>query len=128
MLEIKCPKCEAIIKNLVSDYLQWRSDTRKCPHCGTRLEISNSIFCFGLCGLIFGVVIGSSHYWDFGNEWLRLVIAVLICWAVMPVIIRIIGRWHVLSDEQKISRVVPVSILALAIVFGITYCVIRTIF
>lgn len=132
MFEVKCPECKVNIKGLVRDYIQWRSDRRICPHCGVRLEISNAIFCFGLCGLIFGALVGSSHYWGLGNEWLRLVTAVLICWAVMPIIVRTVGRWHVLADRQKstvgirkLSRLVPVSLSALAIVFGITYCVVR---
>ena len=128
MFEIKCLECKANIKGLLRDYLQWRSDRRKCPHCGVQLEISNAIFCFGLCGLIFGIIVGSSHYWAFGNEWHRLVIAVLICWMVLPIIVRAFGRWRALPSEQqaeagirKWTRLIPVSILALAIAFGITY-------
>ena len=135
MFEIKCPKCQANIKNLSRDFLQWRSDRRKCPHCGVRLEILNVFFCFGLCGLIFGVIVGSSHYWAFGNEWLRLAIAVLICWMFLPIIVRAVGRWHILADRQKnagairkLSRLVPVSVIVLAITFGITYCVVRLTF
>ncbi|OHB58514.1 MAG: hypothetical protein A2173_07450 [Planctomycetes bacterium RBG_13_44_8b] len=119
----------------MSDYLQWRSDRRICPHCGVKLEISNPIACFGLCGLIFGVLIGSSHYWGFGNEWLRLVTAVLISWMVLPIIIRKIGRSQVLSSKQKSptktqkwSRFVPASLLALAFAFTITYCFVHIIF
>jgi len=135
MFEIKCPNCEANIKGLVRDYLQWRSDRRKCPSCGAQLEISNAIFCFGLCGLVFGFVVGSSYYWSFGNEWIALVIAILICWIVLPVIVRAIGRWQVLASKQggsvkkrSWSQIVPVSISALAIAFGITYCVVRLTF
>jgi len=132
MLEIQCPECEVKIKGLLRDYLQWRSDRRICPHCGAQLEISNAIFCFGLCGLIFGALVGSSHYWGLGNEWLSLVTAVLICWMVLPIIVRAVGRWQVLSSEQggsikkrNWSRIVLVSLSALAIAFGITYCVVR---
>ncbi len=136
MFEIKCPECKTNTKGLIRDYLQWRSDRRKCLHCGAQLEISNAVLCFGLCGLIFGIIVGSSHYWAFCNacppfvwrEWLRLVIAVLICWMVLPIVVRAVGRWRVLSSEQKagagirkLSRLVPVSILALAIAFGIIY-------
>jgi len=135
MLEIKCPECKANIKGIMSDYLQWRSDRRICPHCGVQLEISNPIFCFGLCGLIFGVLVGSSYHWGFGNEWFRLVIAVLICWIVLPIIVRAVGRWQVLSSEQinankiqKWSRFIPASLLALAIAFTITYCSVHIIF
>jgi hypothetical protein len=131
MFEIKCPECKANIKGITSDYLQWRSDRRICPHCGVQLEISNAIYCFGLCGLIFGIIIGSSHYWDFGNEWLRLIVAVLICWMVLPIIVRVNGSWRAVASEQnttagirKWTRLIPVSILALAIAFGITYCII----
>jgi len=131
MFEIKCPKCKTNIKGLIHDYLQWRSDRRICPRCGVQLEVSNPIFCFGLCGLIFGIIIGSSHYWAFGNKWLRLAIAVLICWMVFPIIVRANGSWRAVAGEQKAgavirkwSRFVPVSILALAIVFAITYCIV----
>jgi phage shock protein PspC (stress-responsive transcriptional regulator) len=131
MFEIKCPECKANTKGLLRDYLQWRSDKRKCPSCGAQLEISNAILCFGLCGLIFGVLIGSSHYWDFGNGWIRLVTAILICWIILPIIVRTIGRWNVLPCEQKnatgmrkLLRLVPISLLSLAIVFGITYCIV----
>jgi hypothetical protein len=143
MLEIKCPKCRANIKGLMWDYVQWRSDRRKCPHCGAQLEISNAILCFGLSGLIFGIVIGGSHHLSFGNacppfvwrEWLRLIIAVLVCWIVLPIIVRVVGRWHILAEGQKstvgirkMSHLVPVSTLVLAIVFAITYCIIRITF
>jgi len=135
MFEIKCPECKVSTKGLLRDYVQWRSDRRICPRCGVQLEISNAIFCFGLCGLIFGILVGSSHYWGFGNQWLRLVTAVLICWMVLPVIVRVVGRWQVLSSEQGGSikkrswlRIVPVSLSALAIVFGITYCVVHLAF
>jgi hypothetical protein len=135
MFEIKCPECKVNIKSILPDYVQWRSDRRKCPSCGVRLEVSNPILCFGLCGLIFGIIIGSSHYWAFGNKWLRLVIAVLICWLVLPIVVRANGSWRAVASEQKAgagiqkwSRFVPVSILALAIVFGITYCIVRITF
>jgi len=139
MLEIKCPNCEAKTKGLVRDYLQWRSDRRICPNCGVQLEISNPILCFGLCGLVFGFVVGSSYYWSFGNacppffwrKWLSLVMAILICWIVLPVIVRAIGRWQVLASGQKSivwSRVIAVSLSALAIAFGITYCIVRLTF
>jgi len=143
MFEIKCPECKVNSKGLLRDYVQWRSDRQICPRCGAQLEISNAILCFGLCGLIFGIIVGSSHYWAFGNacppfvwrEWLRLVIAVLICWMVLPIVVRAVGRWRVVSSEQKAaagiqkwSRFVPLSILALAIVFGITYCIVRITF
>jgi len=135
MFKIKCPECKANIKDLVRDYLQWRSDRRICPHCGVQLHISNTIFCFGLCGLIFGILVGSSHYWGLGNKWLSLVTAVLICWMVLPVIVRAVGRWHVLPSEQgdlikerNWAQIVPVSLSALAIAFGITYCVVRLTF
>jgi len=135
MFEIKCPKCGANIKSILRDYVQWRSDRRKCPRCGAQLEISNAILCFGLCGLIFGIIIGGSHHLSFGNEWLRLAIAVLVCWMVLPIIVRAVGRWHILPEGQKStvgirkwSRLVPVSILVLAIAFGITYCVVRIAF
>jgi phage FluMu protein Com len=128
MFEIKCPECKTNIKGLLREYFQWRSDRQKCPHCGAQLEVSNPILCFGLCGLIFGILIGSSHHWGFGNEWLRLVIAVLACWIVLPIIVRAGGRWHILVDRpksavgiRKLSWLVPVSLLVLAIVFGITY-------
>ncbi len=72
---------------------------------------------------------------SFGNEWLRLAIAVLVCWMVLPIIVRAVGRWHILPEGQKStvgirkwSRLVPVSILVLAIAFGITYCVVRIAF
>jgi hypothetical protein len=131
MFEIKCSKCKLNTKGLLWDYLQWRSDRRICPRCGIQLEISNPILCFGLCGLIFGIIIGSSHYWDFGNEWLRLAVAVLTCWMVLPIIVRVNGIWRAVASEQKTAagirkwtRFVPVSLLALAIAFGITYCII----
>jgi phage shock protein PspC (stress-responsive transcriptional regulator) len=123
MFEIKCPECEANTKGLLRDYLQWRSDRRKCLHCGVQLEISNAIFClpavlsgqagFGLCGLIFGVLVGSSHYWGFGNEWLRLVIAVLICWMVLPTIVQAGGQKSTIGIRNW-SQVVPTGPVKLA--------------
>jgi len=135
MFEIECPECKAKTGDIVRDYLQWRSDRRKCPFCAVQLETSNAIFCFGLCGLIFGALVGSSHYWGFGKEWLRLVTVVLICWAIMPIIVRAVTRWRAVPSEQgslekmgSCARVVPVSLSALAIAFGITYCVVRIAF
>lgn len=137
MFEIKCPECKANIKGLLRDYLKWRSDRRKCPHCGVQLHISNVIFCFGLCGLIFGVVIGSLYYLVFDRKWIRLLIAIalLICWIVLPIIVRTTGRWQASSIEQtgsskikKWTRFIPVSLLALAIAFTITYFVVHIIF
>jgi len=131
MLEIKCPNCDAKIKGMVRDYLQWRSDRRIRPHCGVELEISDATLCFSLSGLVFGFVVGSSYYWSFGNKLLSLVAAPLICWIVLPIVVRAIGRRHDLTGGQKgaiWSRVVPVSLSALAIAFGITYYVVRLIF
>jgi len=69
------------------------------------------------------------------DEHKGLVTAVLICWAIMPIAARTVGRWHIWADRQKnavvirnLSLLVPVSILVLAIVFGITYCVVRFVF
>ena len=95
MLEIECPKCEVKIGGLAGDYIQWRSDRRKCPHCGAGLEISNGFVCFGLCGLIFGAVLVSSHLWGLELRWLRLAMVVVVCWAILPIIVRLVGRWRV---------------------------------
>ncbi|UCE98863.1 MAG: hypothetical protein JSV82_06655 [Planctomycetota bacterium] len=97
MFEIECPKCEVKIGRLAGDYIQWRSDRRRCPHCGAGIEISNGFVCFGLCGLIFGAVLASSHLWGFRLLWLRLAIVVVVCWAILPVIVRVVGRWRVAS-------------------------------
>jgi len=95
MLEIECPKCEGRIGGLAGDYMRWRSDRRKCPHCGAGLEISNGFVCFGLCGLIFGAVLVISHLWGFEWLWLRLATVVVLCWALLPIIVRLVGRWRI---------------------------------
>ena len=128
MFEIKCPKCRVDIKGMAGDYIRWRSDRRECPACKGQLVISNSVVCFGLCGFLLGVLIGSSNFWVFGNEWGRIVTMVFICWAIMPVIVRIVGRWRVLPEDYSDSagmkwwaNVAYISGWVVAIALGITY-------
>lgn len=127
MFKIKCPKCQVGIKGMARDYIQWRSDRRECPCCKTQLVISNGAVCFGLCGFLFGVLIGGSNFWVFGNEWVRLATVILICWAIMPIIVRIVGRWRVLpgdcADSAGVrwwSNVAYISGWVIAIALGIT--------
>lgn len=103
MLEIKCPGCEGEIGGLAGDYMRWRSDRRRCPNCGAGLEISNGFVCFGLCGLIFGAVLVSSHLWGLGWLWLRLATVVVLCWALLPVIVRLVGRWRIAHSGSEAS-------------------------
>jgi hypothetical protein len=102
MLEIRCPRCEAQISGLLCDYIRWRSDRRKCPSCGVGLEISNGLVCFGLCGLIFAItfiLVGSlfvsAMNLGIGKIWVGLVVAMVLCWGLMPIIVRLLGRWRV---------------------------------
>ena len=95
MFEIKCPKCDGEIGGLARDYIRWRSDRRRCPNCGSGLEISNGFVCFGVCGLIFGAVLVSSHLWGIEGLWVRLAIVVAICWGILPIIVRAVGRWRI---------------------------------
>jgi len=128
MFVIKCPKCEESIKDLAADYVQWRSDRRKCPSCGARLALSNPFLCYGLCSVIFAVLLVSLSYWNFGSIWLRMVIVVLLCWVFIPIVIRIFGRWQVLpygvGESMKLQRwtmVVYISGLFLAIAVFVTF-------
>jgi phage shock protein PspC (stress-responsive transcriptional regulator) len=127
MLEVKCPKCEAKTGGLAGDYIQWRSDRRKCPYCGVELEISNGIFCFGFCGLIFGVLLALSNIWGFEHVWLRLVVLVLLCWAIMPIVVRVFGRWRVItgvgrasSEARKWAGVAHISRWVFSVAFIVT--------
>ncbi len=102
MLEIRCPRCERQIGGLLRDYVRLRSDRRKCPGCGVELEISNGFVCFGLCGLVFaiafvlmGPLFVSATDLDTGRIWVGLIVAMLLCWGLMPVIVRTLGRWRV---------------------------------
>jgi len=127
MLEVKCPKCEAKTGGLAGDYIQWRSDRRRCPNCGAELEISNGIFCFGFCALIFGLLLVLSSMWGFEHVWLRLVVLVLLCWAIMPIVVRIFGRWRVISGvggafskARKWAGVAHISRWVFSVAFVVT--------
>ena len=134
MLEIKCPKCQVLIGGWLADYIQWRSDRRKCPNCGALLEISNGIICFGLCGLIFGALFASSNYWPFARA-MSLVLVVVLCWTIMPIIVRTLGRWRVSTSGTAVSMkarkwsgvvhisgwVFAIAVIATFVIFGLQY-------
>ena len=134
MLEIKCPKCQAPVGGWRGDYIQWRSDRRRCPNCGALLEISNGIICFGLCGIIFGALFASSNYWPFARP-ISLVLVVVLCWAIMPIIVRALGRWRVSTSGTSVSMkarkwsgvahisgwIFAVAVIATFVIFGLQY-------
>jgi hypothetical protein len=134
MLEIKCPKCQALVGGGLGDYIRWRSDRRTCPNCGAELEISNGLICFGLCGLVFGALFASSNYWPFARA-ISLVLVVVLCWAIIPIIVRALGRWRVSTSGTAVSMkarkwsgvahisgwVFAVAVLATFVIFGLQY-------
>ena len=134
MLEIKCPKCQALFGGWLADYIQWRSDRRKCPNCGAQLEISNGLICFGLCGLMFAALFASSNYWPCARP-ISLVLVVVLCWAIIPIIVRVLGRWRVSTTGTLLSMkarrwsgvahisgwVFAVAVLATFVIFGLQY-------
>ncbi len=108
MLEIRCPRCEARMGGLLRDCLQWRSDRRKCPNCGAEFEISNGFVCFGLCSLIFTsmfvtFLLASATYLGIGGAWAGGLTAIVLCWALMPIIVRVLGRWRISSEGSAAS-------------------------
>lgn len=108
MLEIGCPKCEVRMGGLLRDYLQWRSDRRKCPSCGAELEISNGFVCFGLCSLIsasafVAFLLVSATYLGIGGVWAGGLTAIVLCWGLMPIIVRVFGRWRISSGGSVAS-------------------------
>lgn len=101
MFGIECPRCRDKIGGLAGDYIRWRSDRRKCSYCGSGLEISNGFVCFGVCGLMFGAVLASSHLWGIERLWLRLTIVVAVCWGILPIIVRAVGRWRIAPFDSE---------------------------
>ena len=95
MFRIKCPKCGFRIGGFLADYVSWRSDQRKCPSCGTGLKLKflSRLLCYLILAAIFVVVLVTLMSREVFLWQLRLVLAFLIFWAVMPVVFRALGRW-----------------------------------
>lgn len=135
MLEIRCPKCDGEIKGLAGDYISWRSDRRRCPSCGTELALSNSFICYGLCALIFGGLFTGLmlRFAGRGLMWLGLIGVIIVLWLMLPVVVRLLGRWHVVDDAisyrvkrwsmvVKVSRIVLFAAVAVTFIsFGLQY-------
>jgi hypothetical protein len=127
MFEIRCPNCNQEDKEIAADYLRWRSDRRVCPYCKAELVISNGLVCFGVCGFVFGVLIGVSVFWDLQISLTGAVLIVLVCWAILPIFVRAAGRWGIASvgreesvGVQRRSGLVHTSWWVAAISIGIT--------
>jgi len=95
MFKIKCPKCGFRIGGFLADYVSWRSDQRKCPNCGTGLKLKflSRLLCYLILAAISVVVLvvlmsRGVFLWQ-----LRLVLAFLAFWVVIPVVFRALGRW-----------------------------------
>lgn len=118
MVGNRCPQCKTniSIRWWPGNFRQWRSGKQKCPSCGAWFELSNPLLFGGFCGVLFAGLIVSSRHWGFDNEWLRLVTVVLLGWAITPIILRLVGRWHLLTNGlkesirvQRWSRVISIS-------------------
>ena len=129
MLEIRCPKCDGGIKGLAGDYISWRSDRRRCPKCGSELSLSNSFICYGLCALIFGGLFTGLmlKFAGRGLMWLGLIGAIVVLWLILPVVVRLLGRWRTVDGMVfkqargwlmvvKVSRIVLLAAVAVAFV------------
>ena len=129
MLEIRCPKCDGDIEGFAGDYISWRSDRRRCPKCGTELALSNSFICYGLCALIFGGLFTGLmlNFAGRGLMWFGLGGAIVILWVILPVVVRLLGRWRTVDDARvdkasgwlmvvKVSRIVLLAAVAVAFV------------
>ena len=102
MLSIKCPKCQGKVTRKIKK-IPWCSNIWICKNCGVMLKCTNKIVLGGLSGLIAGSLIISSHYWSFGTMWLRYIIVVLICWSLWPLIVRLLGCWHIVTKTVKFN-------------------------
>ena len=102
MFRIKCPKCGFRIGGFWADYVSWRSDQRKCPNCGTgmKLKFLSRLLCYLILVAIFVVVLAVLMSRGVFLWQLRLVLAFLVLWAVMPVVFRALGRWKSFEPRQ----------------------------
>jgi hypothetical protein len=102
MFKIKCPKCGFRIGGFLADYVSWRSDQRKCPSCGTGLKLKflSRLLCYLILAAIFVVVLAVLMNWGVFLWQLRLVLAFLVFWAVIPVVFRALGRWKTFELRQ----------------------------
>lgn len=129
MVGNRCPQCKTniSIRWWPGNFRQWRSGKQKCPSCGAWFELSNPLLFGGFCGALGAGLIASSRHWNFDNEWLRMVTVVFLCWAIMSVTLRLVGRWRVLADGlkesirvQRWSRVISISSSVSVIIIIIT--------
>lgn len=140
MLEIRCPGCEAQTGGLLRDYVRWRSDRRKCPSCGAELEISNGLVCFGVCSLasacafVAFLLVGAACL-GVGGIGAGSLVAIVFCWALMPIVVRGLGRWRISpgggvasvrarrwSGIAHVSRwVFIVAVVVTGIIIGLRY-------
>lgn len=102
MFKIKCPKCGFRIGGFLADYVSWRSDQRKCPSCGTGLKLKflSRLLCYLSLAAIFVVVLAVLMNWGVFLWQLRLVLAFLVFWAVIPVVFRALGRWKTFEPRE----------------------------
>ncbi len=102
MFKIKCPKCGFRIGGFWADYVSWRSDQRKCPSCGTGLKLKflSRLLCYLILAAIFVVVLAVLISWGVFLWQLRLVLAFLVFWAVIPIVFRALGRWKTFERKE----------------------------
>jgi hypothetical protein len=99
MFEFECPRCKSLIGLELSDFFRQRIEGRDCPSCGAELELGNSALLFVFNGLVFGGLVMLLGYWGLKHEWLKVIIAVPLCWLMVPVIVQIGGRWRICSER-----------------------------
>lgn len=105
LFSIRCPACQQAFSAFWWRTKRARGGKRQCPHCGTWMEMSNPMLVGGLCGLLYGAVIGGLISWEFASEWIRMALALILCWFVItPAMFRLAPRWQVLPDGAEPAR------------------------
>lgn len=99
---MKCPKCGGEIK-WWSGELFHPGSARDCVVCGETLELTNLLVCTLINSAVFSLITLGMF---FVGEYIRFVIAFLLCWLLNPFIISIFGRWK----SSRYSKIQSYSI------------------
>jgi len=97
MCRSKCPECEKRVSLWPSSLRECGRGIRTCPSCGSRIRLTNAAFTGGIAGLIFAVILISSHSWPFQNALLRMAVVVAVCWILSPFLFWWIAKWETLE-------------------------------
>ena len=116
-----------MIGGILADYIRLRSDRRKCPECGSglQLEFFSRSLCYSVLTLIFAAVLiflmsAAEDLW-----WLNLLIAFVVLWGLNPVLVRVLGRWQVFKHVEVGAKswVWTVIIRGSLLILAISLCI-----